>query len=115
MAGASGGGPGARSASTDGTNAKRGSAIAAPSLNRIRSAASSGDLRPSWRALNLAGCEATCANLDLGNFSFNQNARYLQIRLEYTTGTIVGVRDIIPEGYALSAHVTVTVSHDYQL
>ena len=50
--------------------------------------------------------EATRANLDLRDLSCDHDACYLKVRLPGAARLVVGVRDVVAEGDALRADVT---------
>src|SRR4051812_8720383 len=73
------------------------------------------DARPSRSALDLARAQAARADLDLRDLVVDQNARDLEVRLPDAAHLVVRVRDVVPEGHALLAHVALFTGHDSAL
>src|SRR5512147_455034 len=73
--------------------------------------ATSRDPRASRRPLDLAGVEAAGAHLDLLDLAVHEDPRDLEVGLPDASRLVVGVRDVVPEGDALAAHVAASVVH----
>ena len=68
--------------------------------------AGGGDTSATRGALNLAGGQATCADLDLRDFAIDQDAGDLKVRLPGAARFVVGMRHVVAEGDSLLAGVT---------
>ena len=60
---------------------------------------------PTGGTLDLAGVQATGADLDLDDLSILDDARHLEIGLPGPAGLVVGVRHVVAEGDSLLARV----------
>src|SRR6185437_859656 len=85
---------------------KNGATDESPRMRRnLKPSGRSGYRLTPRRPDNLAGGEAARADLDLDDLVGDGDARNLEVRLPGATGLVIGVRNVVTEGNALTAGV----------